>query len=202
MMGGAMKEIGALLEKILAHYEKKEYSAAEKLVDELLSGNPDFPKGCFLKAIILEETGRAEEAKNFFPKSGNLFTMMFRLALQLEAADPLRALAYYDRLVQMDPRNNMMWLNRGLLYEKLGKNDEAQASFANISPGKEILSRIVIPLGFMIFLIGGAVMMIKRGNRALASLVIASAVFCLFWLKRDAGTALQMRAKKKQAQIK
>jgi tetratricopeptide (TPR) repeat protein len=199
MMGGAMKEIGALLEKILAHYEKKEYPAAEKLVDELLSGNPDFPKGCFLKAIILDETGRAEEAKNFFSKSGNLFTMMFRLALQLETADPLRALAYYDRLVQMDPRNNMMWLNRGLLYEKLGKNDEAQASFANISPGREILSRIVIPLGFMIFLIGGGVMMIKRGNRALASLVIASAVFCLFWLKRDAGTALQMRAKKKQA---
>lgn len=56
---------------------------------------------------------------------------------------------------------------------------------------REILSRIIIPSGFMVFLIVGAVMMIKRGEIALSLVVIASAVFCMFWLKRDAGQAVQ-----------
>lgn len=199
MTGGAMEQVGKMLEKILDHYEKKEYNAAEKLVDQLLAGNPDFHKGCFLKGIILEETGRSGEAKKFLDKSGNVFTMMFRLALQLENADPARSLSYYDRLSQMDPGNNMIWFNRGLLYEKMGNSKEALASFKNLSPGREILSRIVVPLGFMLFLCGGGVMMIRRGNLTLASIVFASAVFCLFWLKRDAGKALQMISKKKKS---
>ena len=56
---------------------------------------------------------------------------------------------------------------------------------------REVLSRIIIPLGFMILLISGAVMMIRRGDRALASVVVASAVFCLFWLKRDGARPLR-----------
>jgi hypothetical protein len=39
-------------------------------------------------------------------------------------------------------------------------------------------------------------MMIKRGEQGLAAVVIASAVFCAFWLKRDAGKAIQMIVKK------
>jgi protein-S-isoprenylcysteine O-methyltransferase Ste14 len=69
----------------------------------------------------------------------------------------------------------------------------------NLSPAREVLSRIFIPLGFMIFLISGAVMMIKRGEQGLAAVVIASAVFCAFWLKRDAGRAIQMIVKKSKA---
>jgi len=197
-----MEQVGKMLDKILMHYEKREYDAAEKLLDKLLEGNPDYHKGCFLKAILLEETGRAEEAKKFFDRSGNVFTMMFRLALQLEDTDPSRALTYYDRLTQMDPRNNMLWFNRGLICEKRGDQRGARESFNNLQPSREIVSRILIPLGFMIFLLGGGVMMILRGNAALASLVIVSAVFCLFWLRRDAGKALQMRSKKKQYGIK
>ena len=62
MMGGAMEQVGKMLDKILMHYEKREYDAAEKLLDKLLEDNPGYHKGCFLKAILLEETGRAEEA--------------------------------------------------------------------------------------------------------------------------------------------
>jgi len=40
--------------------------------------------------------------------------------------------------------------------------------------------------------------MIKRGETALSVVVIASAVFCMFWLKRDAGHAVQMLLKKNQ----
>jgi tetratricopeptide (TPR) repeat protein len=103
---------------------------------------------------------------------------------------------YYERVSKMDPQNNLIWFNLGNLYEKMGRIDKARACFRNLSPVKEILSKIFIPLGFMIFLVSGAIMMIYRGERALASLVVASAVFCLFWLKRDAGKAVQMAVKK------
>ena len=194
-----MESAGKLLENILTHYEKKEYGPAEKLVDALLSANPDFHRGLFLKGVILEETGRSAEARKYYEKAGNLFTLFIRLAMQLQETDPQRAIGYYEKVAQMDPRNNMIWLKKGLLYEKMGKPGEAKTSYKNLSPAKEILSRIVIPAGFMIFLIAGAVAMIERGEKGLAAIVIASAVFCLFWLKRDAGTAVQMVLKKKKA---
>jgi tetratricopeptide (TPR) repeat protein len=193
-----MEAVGKLLENILAHYEKKEYAAAEKLVNDLIEIDPNFHRAWFLKGIIFEETGRSDKAQEYFAKSGNVFTLMFRLALQLQDSDPLRALTYFDRLAEMDPQNNMLWFNRGLVYEKLGNRNEAAASFKHVAPGREILSRIVVPLLFMFFLTGGGIMMFLRGDKTLSSLVIASAVFCLFWLKRDMGKALQMFSKKKQ----
>lgn len=191
-----MESIGKLLEKIITHYEKKEYDSAEKAADALLAAHPDFHRAQFMKAVILEETGRADEAEKHYAKAGNKFTLWLRLALQLHDVDPQRALAYYERVSKMDPQNNLIWFNLGNLYEKMGRIDKARACFRNLSPVKEILSKIFIPLGFMIFLVSGAIMMIYRGERALASLVVASAVFCLFWLKRDAGKAVQMAVKK------
>jgi tetratricopeptide (TPR) repeat protein len=191
-----MESIGKLLEKIITHYEKKEYDSAEKAADDLLAAHPDFHRAQFLKAVILEETGRADKAEKHYAKAGNKFTLWLRLALLLHDVDPQRALMYYERVSKMDPQNNLIWFNLGNLYEKMGRIDKARACFRNLSPVKEILSRIFIPLGFMIFLVSGAIMMIHRGEKALASLVVASAVFCLFWLKRDAGKAVQMAVKK------
>ncbi len=193
-----MESIGKMLEATLTHYEKKEYKEAEKLVDELLAGNPNFHRGWFLKGIILEETGRPEEAVQYMQKAGNVFTLTFRLALQLQDVDPHRALKYYDKLSDMDPHNNMVWFNKGLIHEKLGNRTEAQASFRKLDLTREMISRMVVPLLFMIFLFGGGITMMARGDRALASLVLASAVFCIFWLKRDIGKALQMLSKKKK----
>jgi tetratricopeptide (TPR) repeat protein len=193
-----MESIGKMLEATLTHYEKKEYVEAEKLVDELLADNPNFHRGWFLKGIILEETGRAQEAEKYMGKAGNVFTLMFRLALQLQDVDPQRALTYYDKLLQMDPHNNMAWFSRGLIYEKLGDRTQAQASFRNLTPAREIISRILVPLLFMLFLLGGGITMMMKGDKALATLVLASSVFCFFWLKRDIGKALQMLSKKNQ----
>ena len=191
-----MESIGKLLEKVIMLYEKKEYDGAEKAVDELLTSHPDFHRAQFLKAVILEETGRSDEAEKHYAKAGNKFTLWIRLALQLHDVDPERAIMYYKRVSKMDPQNNLVWFNLGNLYEKMHRVDEARLCFRNLSPVKEIASRIVIPLGFMIFLVGGAILMIQRGEKALASLVIASAVFCLVWLKRDGGKAMQMLGKK------
>lgn len=193
-----MESIGKALEKTLTHYERKEYDAAEKAVDELLASYPDFHRGQFLKAVILEETGRVSEAEKHYEKAGNRFTLWYRLAGQLQTVDPSRALMYYERVSKMDPQNNMIWFNLGNLYEKMGRPGEARSSFRNLQPAKEVVSRILIPLGFMIFLVSGAVMMVQRGEKGLTAVVIASAVFCLFWLKRDGGRALQMIMKRKK----
>jgi len=185
------------LEKILAHYEKKEYESAEKLVDELIAAHPAFHRGQFLKAVILEETGRVAEAESHYAKAGNRLTLWSRLALQLHDADPQRALRYYERVSRMDPQNNLIWFSMGTLYEKQGRADEARACFRNLTPFREVLSGIVIPLGFLIIMLGGSAAMIKRGDTVIAVFLIASAVMCLLWLKRDGGRAVRMIVKKK-----
>jgi len=193
-----MEAVGKLLENILMHYEQKEYVSAEKLLDDLLVSQPNFHRAWFLKGVILEETGRTVEAGKYYEKAGNCFTLWFRLAMQLQEVDPLRAMAYFDKVSGMDKKNNMIWFYKGMLSERLGNLDEAKSCFRNLSALREIFSRIIIPSGFMVFLIIGAVMMIKRGEKALSLIVIASAIFCMFWLKRDAGTAVQMLVKKNQ----
>ncbi len=188
--------IGRLLEKILTHYERKEYESAEQATDELLAAHPDFHRAQFLKAVILEETGRAAEAEKHYEKAGNRLTLWARLALQLHDVDPQRALRYYERVGGMDPDNNLVWFGMGSLYEKQGRLDQARDSYRKLAPLREVLSRIVIPLGFLLIMVSGAVMMMKRGDKALALFLIASAVICLFWLKRDGGKAVQMVMKK------
>jgi tetratricopeptide (TPR) repeat protein len=194
-----MESISRLLNEILGHYEKKEYDAAENGVDRLLVSHPDFHRAQFMKAVILEETGRVADAEQHYEKAGNRYTLWGRLAMQLQDVDPDRAILYYDRVTRMDPQNSLLWFNLGNLYEKKGRLSEARECYRNLSPVKEVLSRIFIPLGFMIFLISGGSMMIQRGEKGLAAVVIASAVFCGFWLKRDAGKALQMIMKKSAA---
>jgi len=119
--------------------------------------------------------------------------------MQLQDIDPDRAIMYYERTTRMDPQNSLLWFNLGALYEKKGRLGDARECYRNLSPVKEVLSRIFIPLGFMIFLISGGTMMFTRGEYGLAAVVIASAVFCVFWLKRDAGKAIQMVVKKNRA---
>jgi tetratricopeptide (TPR) repeat protein len=193
-----VQSIGNQLSAIIAHYEKKEYDLAEKAADQLLATHPEFPRAQFLKAVILEETGRAADAESYYQKSGNRYTLWLRLAAQLEAVDPERAITYYERVGKSDPANNILWFNLGTLYEKAGRTDKARECFRQLSPGREILSRVFIPLGFIIFLASGAMMMYQRGEKGLFGVVVASAVFCLFWLKRDAGKAVQMLLKKNQ----
>jgi tetratricopeptide (TPR) repeat protein len=194
-----MESISKLLNKILGHYEKKEYDAAENAVDMLLVSHPDFHRGQFMKAVILEETGRGDAAEQHYARSGNRYTLWSRLAVQLHDIDPNRALIYYERVTKADPQNNLLWYGLGELYEKMGRPGDARECYRNLSPVKEVLSKIFIPLGFMIFLLSGAIAMIQRGERGLAVVVVAASVFCVFWLKRDAGKAVKMIIKKYKA---
>ncbi len=195
-----MEEIGKLLEGMLSHYEKKEYSSALKLADELLSHRPDFQKAWFLKGVILEETGKRAEAEKMYEKAGNLFTMWIRLALQLHEVDPERAIHYYERVLESERKFNLALFNKGLLCEKLGRLDEARACFRNLSPGKEVFSKIVIPIGFMVLLIGSGLMLIGRGEKIISMFAFVSALVCILWLKRDGSMAVKMLLKKSKYQ--
>lgn len=194
-----MESINKALNQIIGHYEKKEYAAAEKLVDQLIVSHPDFHRGQFMKAVILEETGRAADAERHYEKAGNRYALWGRLAMQLQDIDSDRAITYYERVTKLDPQNNQLWFSLGELYEKKGRTNDARECYRNLSPVKEVLSKIFIPLGFMIFLLSGGAMMIQRGEQGLAFVVFASAAFCIFWLKRDAGKAVQMIVKKSRA---
>jgi hypothetical protein len=57
--------------------------------------------------VILEETGRQDVARKCFDKTGNIYHMWFRLAMQVQETDPERALRYYNRMLQGDDQNNM-----------------------------------------------------------------------------------------------
>ncbi|MGC2062717.1 MAG: tetratricopeptide repeat protein [Thermodesulfovibrionales bacterium] len=198
MTQASIETVENLLEKVLFYYERKEYPNAEKAVADLLAVAPDFHRGWFLKGIILEETGRADQAEECFVKSSNAHTLMLRLALQLQEKDPDRAQIYFDRVLEHDPGNNFMLYQRGLLYERLGNPEEAARSFRRISALREIMSRIFIPGGFLIFLLAGAAAMFQRGERVLSWIVLASALFCLVWMSRDSGLAIKMLLKKRK----
>ena len=195
-----MASIEALLKEILSQYEKKDYAAAEKAADELIAAHPDFPRGQFLKAVILDETGRAGQAEEHYAKSENRYTLWSRLALQLHDIDPARAIVYYERVIKADPENNTVRFMLGSLYEKMGRTNDAGACFRDLQPVREALSRILIPLGFLIIMISGAFIMVKRGDRTLAFFLVLSAGVCLMWLRRDGTKAVRMWAKKKQYQ--
>lgn len=194
-----MEKIGRLLENALQQYANKKYDKALKILNELLSEQPKFDRGWFLKGVIFEETGKPEEAVECFEKARNLSAMWFRLGLHMEDSDPQKAIACYDRAVKLDERLNMAWLNKGMLHEKLGMSAEAEGCYRKISPWRELFSRVFVPTGFFLFLSGGSFMMFDRGEKTLAILVLAMAFFCLFWLKRDAGTAILMLSKKLKA---
>ena len=191
-----MESLRKTLEKTLEFYEQKDYVSAEKGVDKMLAAYPDFPRALFMKAVIFEETGRSKEAEEAYQKAGSPSQLWLRLAMQLEEKDPERALRYYEKVHATDEQNNMVLLNMGSLYERLGRADDAKKCFAGISLQREIVTKLLSPVGFLIIMISGSIAMLRRGNVALGSLVIASGVVCLFWLKRDGGRVLQMMRKK------
>lgn len=191
-----MASLETLLAEMLSHYERKEYADAGRCADELLASRPDFHRAWFLKGVILEEAGKRAEAKQMFEKAGDLFTLWVRLALQLDEADPDRAIHCYGRALELEPAFNLALLNKGLLCEKKGRLDEARACFRKLSPGKEVLSKIVIPGGFMALLIGSGVLLLQRGEKIISMFTFVSALVCLLWLKRDGTMALRMLLKK------
>ena len=193
-----MESIGKALETALKHYERKEYEDALRIVDAMLLSYPDFNRALFLKGVILQETGRTDEGEVYFHKAGPLIPLWHRLALQLQDIDPDRALHYFIKASTLDDSDNGIWLGMGKIYENRGDFEAAGRCYARLSLGREMLSRILGPVGFLVLMLIGTVMLIGRGNIPLASLVVISSFVCLLWLKRDGGRFLEMLSRKKK----
>ncbi len=190
-----MSSLSKAFDKALSHYEKKEYADAERGADAILEAYPDFRSAVFLKAVILDEMGKSSEADQYYLKAGPLFSLWIRLALQLQEADPARALRYFEKSRSLDSENNLIWYGMGSSYERLGRLDEAKKCFQKMSLRREVVSKLLPPLGFLIIMSTGSVAMFKHGDRTLASLVVLSAVVCLLWLKREGGRLVEMMKK-------
>jgi tetratricopeptide (TPR) repeat protein len=193
-----MESLRKTLEKTLQFYENKDFDNAEKGTDLMLEANPEFTRALFLKAVILEETGRTDKAEEYYRKAGSTSLLWLRLALQLQESDPERALRYFIKVKEIDSENNLIWFSMGKLYEKLKRPDQARKCFNNISLMKEIVSKLLSPLGFLIIMVAVSIAMFKRGNLGLGSLVALSGIVCLVWLKRDGGRVIQMMLRKKK----
>lgn len=191
-----MNEMGRAFEKALHSYEEKDYEGAEKGVDIMLSLNPAFARALFLKAVILEDTGRADEAEEHFRKAGPISFFLLRLAMQLQERDPERALRHFKRVSELDAGNNIVWLNMGKIHERAGRHKEANACYRHISLPGEIMNKLIAPVGFFVVMLVSAITLLSHGDYPLASLVIGSGVICLFWLKRDGGRAIEMIKKR------
>ncbi|HTF99275.1 MAG TPA: tetratricopeptide repeat protein [Nitrospirota bacterium] len=195
-----MASLKKALDKALAHYEKKEYADAERGADIMVEAFPDFAHGQFLKAVILEETGRAEQAQDYYNKAGKLSMMWMRLAMRLQDIDPARAIIYFEKARAQDSGNNHLVYSLGLAYEKAGRANEARKCFQSLNMQREVITRLLSPLGFLVIMIAGAIAMFKRHDFVLASLVTVSAVICLFWIKRDGGLVFNMMKRKAASQ--
>jgi hypothetical protein len=193
-----MESLRKTLEQTLQFYEKKDYDNAEKGADRMLVAVPDFPRAQFLKAVILDETGRPDKAEEYYRKAGSTSLLWLRLALQLQEVDPERALRYFNKVKERETGNNLVLYSLGNVYERLGRLDEARKSFNNISLTKEVVSKLLSPLGFLVVMVAGSLAMFSRGNAGLGSLVALSGIVCLLWLKRDGGRVLQMMWKKRK----
>jgi tetratricopeptide (TPR) repeat protein len=56
----------------LVNYQAKNYSAAMKDIDRLLALDTNYPNAHYLKGLLLEETGKKEEAKKEYVKEINI----------------------------------------------------------------------------------------------------------------------------------
>ncbi|MCX8070469.1 MAG: hypothetical protein N2738_08200 [Thermodesulfovibrionales bacterium] len=187
-----MHELAELLNKSLQEYEQKRYKEAEMWIDKLLIKDNQFEKALFLKAVICSETGRHDEASLYFSKTSNLSFLWLRLGLQIEQTDIDRALVCYDKVLSSNPSDNQALYLKGLLLEKKGFIDEASKCFRALNLMRDIVTKVFIPLGFFVLLALGSFMLISRGEHGLSFIVLISAMFCLFWLKRDGFETVKM----------
>ncbi|HIJ60559.1 MAG TPA: hypothetical protein HPP56_08105 [Nitrospirae bacterium] len=191
-----MRDINEYFVKALQSYKQKDYEEVEFIIEKILNMDNQFEKAIFLKGVILYEKGKIKEADKLFQTFTNLSVWWLRLGLELEKTDEERAINCYNKALSINPTDNYTLLKKGLLMEKKGNYSESTKCFKAINPMRELLSRVIIPFGFMCLLSVGAFMLISKGENGLSFVVIISAIFCLSWLKRDAGNVLKMIYKK------
>ena len=132
----------------LAAQYAKNYTEAEKFYKEALKYNYDLSKTYPSLARVLFDQGsvameagdsttakmKEEEAINYLVKGHELFPADMYMLVELinyylQGEDPMKAEKYLDAAIKQDPENADYYRNKGLLYGRVDKNDEAEKMF-------------------------------------------------------------------------
>jgi len=108
----------------LAKFHQKKFHDALQLFQQLASQYPEDPMPMERIARIHEREGLLAEAAASFSRAAEL---------QLKTRDVERALADYLSIIRIDPENQVARARLAMIYEKLGRKNEAASEFVDLA---------------------------------------------------------------------
>ena len=117
-----------------AKYATEDYAGAIEPLRRVLNLNPDSAAAHNNLAIALWRAQRLSEAELHCRRAlalGAEYVPAYKLMAEMlrQRNDAAGALAFYDRIVALDPKGPMAHNNAGLVLRNLGRFDEAEAAF-------------------------------------------------------------------------
>jgi protein O-GlcNAc transferase len=112
------------------------YGESLKFLDRLVLVNPNYVDGHTLRGVALEKLGRMDDAANAFSKVLRLApddaSGLYSLGrILLARSEPIQALKYADRLIELYPTKAIYFHLLGVALEQIGRNREALQAFEN-----------------------------------------------------------------------
>jgi len=119
-------------------YKKRSFNQAETLCDESMALNHDILYPRVIKGNILFDSGKTENAFNWYKEALGLNTPLswqkgeayFRMGrISSAQGDSRQALDYYNKALSLDQRNPDILTAKGVILESLGNLEEALPAF-------------------------------------------------------------------------
>ena len=110
---------------------EKNYELAEETLRKILEINPNDPAALVNLAVVCEDTGRLNEAIDFYQRSigdhRGHYVAMYNLALLYQKTGrPEEAIDMYLKSIEANPRHASSYFNLGNIYDTLGNINRAR----------------------------------------------------------------------------
>jgi tetratricopeptide (TPR) repeat protein len=142
----AVKEAVELAKKGMAYAQRTKYREAMAYYNKALSIDPKFAEGWFLRASVLIDTGKPEEAlvdcEHALALNPNYADAWSKKALALSNLERFKeGVLAATRASALNGNDAMAWYIRGVCLDELGKSDEAQEAY-----GKSLELEIILDM--------------------------------------------------------